>query len=127
VRSLDAAIAAKLVETLPPLARLEQAALLEMAVMPDHVHVLVELSPASVVSRLVQRFKGATARFANRDGWSTRLLCWEKGYDSRSIGRQAIPAVKSYLDTQAQKHHMPLMARWSGPGRADRAAGARAS
>lgn len=113
--SLDDDMTAHLETALHRLAAAENATILELAVLPSHVHVVVEVSALNDLPRLVQRLKGASARFANRDGWSSRgrTLRWDPGYDARTIARMALPDIRRYLDRQAEKHHMPMLARWS--------------
>lgn len=113
--SLDEEIAAHLREALPRLAGLEGASLIELAIVGTHVHAVVEVTALTDIPRLVQRMKGASARFANRDGWSStgRLLRWERGYDARTVARSGLPQLRHYLDGQAEKHGRPLLVRWS--------------
>lgn len=80
----------------------------EIGVVPDHVHLLLELPPAYDVPRLVQGLKGASARLANRDGIShNKSLRWDTGYDLRSVGLKQLPAVASYIRLQELKHGSP--------------------
>jgi len=113
--SIDAEIAGHLKEALPRFAVVERAAIVEGVILPSHVHLIAELERLADVSRLVQRLKGASSRFANRDGWSSRgrLLRWEPGYDARSVARQNLPSLIAYFDHQAQHHGTPVLARWS--------------
>ncbi|OGU00679.1 MAG: hypothetical protein A2085_02820 [Gemmatimonadetes bacterium GWC2_71_10] len=122
VMSIDQALAGKLAKALPSLAMAESAAILELAIMPDHVHAVVELTTRTDVPRLVQRMKGASARFANRDGWTRTHLRWERGYDARTVARDGLGRVRAYLDSQSEHHGRPLLARWTGPSRAEQAA-----
>ncbi len=114
-RSIDGEIAGRLGEALHRLAAVEQASILELAVLPSHVHAVVEVSALSSLPRLVQRLKGASARFANRDRWSSRgrILRWDPGYDARTVAPLALPQLRRYFDGQADHHRMPLLHRWS--------------
>ena len=118
---IDHSIAARLIELLPALAMAEHSGLLEIAVLPTHVHVVAELTRRSDIPQLVQRLKGASARFANRDGWSDKRLRWDRGYDARSMSRGAMKRVRAYLDDQPKHHELPMLARWSGPPRVEQA------
>ncbi len=44
------------------------ARVIEIGIVPNHVHLLLELPAAFDVPRLVQGLKGASARLANREG-----------------------------------------------------------
>jgi len=48
------------------------ARVVEIGVVSDHVHLLLELPPVYDAPRLVQGLKGASARLANRDGHASR-------------------------------------------------------
>src|SRR5260221_8381917 len=48
------------------------ARVMEMGIVRDHVHLLLELPPVYDAPRLVQGLKGASARIANRDGHTGR-------------------------------------------------------
>ena len=84
------------------------ARVIEIGVVPDHVHLLLELPPAYDVPRLVQGLKGASARLANRDGHARHeSLRWDAGYDLRSVGLKQLPQVASYIRHQELKHGAP--------------------
>jgi len=66
-------------------------AVLELAVMPDHVHMFVTAPPDVAPATLIQRVKSITAREVfNRFPAIKRLLwggaLWERGYFVRSSG-----------------------------------------
>jgi len=84
------------------------ARVIEIGVVPDHVHLLLALPPAYDVPRLVQGLKGASARLANRDGHSrNKAFRWETGYDLRSVGIKQLPHVANYIRLQELKHGSP--------------------
>jgi putative transposase len=84
------------------------ARVIEIGVVSDHVHLLLELPPVYDVPRLVQGLKGASARLANRDGVSRhKSLRWATGYDLRSLGIRQLPHVAEYVRTQELKHGSP--------------------
>ncbi|OLB49397.1 MAG: hypothetical protein AUI08_08130 [Gemmatimonadetes bacterium 13_2_20CM_2_65_7] len=73
---------------------------IEIGVVPNHVHLLLQLPPAYDVPRLVQGLKGASARLANRDGFSqNNSLRWETGYD-RINPNDTIPISPWHLTTR---------------------------
>lgn len=84
------------------------ARVIEIGIVPNHVHLLLELPPSYEVPRLVQGLKGASARLANRDGHSRNAsLRWEAGYDLRSVGPKQLPQVANYIRLQELKHGSP--------------------
>jgi putative transposase len=86
-------------------AKRHSARVIELGIVPDHVHVLLELPPAFDVPRLVQGLKGASARIANRDGVAGHeSLQWAQGYDLRSIGLRQLSTAVAYVREQARRH-----------------------
>jgi putative transposase len=93
---------------------------LEMGIVSNHVHAILQLPPVIDIPRLVQGLKGASARIANRDGLMPRArLRWADGYDLRSVGLRQLPNALRYVSTQAD-HHPDLAIRPSGPHGAER-------
>jgi putative transposase len=81
------------------------ARLIELGVVRDHVHVLLDLPPKYDVPRLVQGLKGASARVANRDGIAGHeSLRWAQGYDLRSVSPRQLRDAVEYVRGQAHHH-----------------------
>jgi len=82
-----------------------RARAIEIGVVSDHVHVLLELPAAFDVPRMVQGLKGASARLANRDGIAGHTpLQWAQGYDLRSVGVEQLRRVAEYVREQERRH-----------------------
>jgi len=109
---IDEAVAEFLLRFLLAEAKRHGARVVEIGVVRDHIHLLLELPPAYDVPRLVQGLKGASARLANRDGVSrNKSLRWEAGYDLRSVGIRQLPQVAAYVRDQELKHGSPRPTR----------------
>jgi REP element-mobilizing transposase RayT len=81
------------------------ARVVELGIVRDHVHVVVELPATFDVPRLMQGLKGASARIANRDGIAAHeSLRWAQGYDLRSIGVGQLRRVIAYVQGQNGRH-----------------------
>ena len=105
---IDQAVAEFLAKFLLAETKRHGARVVEIGIVPDHVHLLLELPPAYDVPRLVQGLKGASARIANRDGIShNKSLRWDPGYDLRSVGIRQLPQVANYVRLQELKHGSP--------------------
>jgi putative transposase len=105
---IDTAVADFLARFLLAETKRHNARVVEIGIVRDHVHLLLELPPAYDVPRLVQGLKGASARLANRDGHSAhKSLRWEPGYDCRSVGLRQLPNVAAYVRDQELKHGSP--------------------
>src|SRR5438034_1377594 len=69
--------AAFLRRVLPEIARRHDARVIELGIVRNHVHLVLELPARVDIPRLVQGLKGASARIANRDGIMLRArLRW---------------------------------------------------
>ena len=90
---------------LPHIARRHDVRVVEIGIVRNHVHLIVELSPSPDIPRLVQGLKGASARIANRDGYMPRArLQWAAGYDFRSIGVPDLQRAIAYVRDQDRRH-----------------------
>jgi len=97
--------AALLRRLLPEIARRHGTRVIELGIVRNHVHLVIELSPRIDIPRLVQGLKGASARIANRDGVMPRArLRWANGYDLRSLGTRDLSRAIRYVRTQAESH-----------------------
>jgi REP element-mobilizing transposase RayT len=100
---IDRAVAEFVQLFLPTMARQERAAIVELGLVDNHVHAIVRAHPNTRLPRLVQRFKGAGARLANKKGIATQSLGlrWAKGYNIESVGPRALDAARGYVRSQA--------------------------
>jgi putative transposase len=76
------------------------------ALMPDHVHLVVALTPSDRVSEAVQYFKGNTARFLREKFPRLREApsLWSEGYYVESVGLKNVKQVLSYVSRQEEHH-----------------------
>jgi len=107
--------AAFLRRMLPEIARRHGTRVIELGIVQNHVHAVIELPPRVDIPRLVQGLKGASARIANRDGLMPRArLRWVDGYDLRSLGVRDLRRAIRYVRTQSDRH--PGLAIDDNPG-----------
>src|SRR5438445_1146275 len=101
---IHSAAAAFLRRVLPEIARRHGARVIDLGIVRNHVHLVVELSARIDIPRLVQGLKGASARIANRDGIMPRArLRWADGYDLRSLGVRDLKRAITYVRTQSDR------------------------
>ena len=76
--------------------------LLELEVMPDHVHLLVDVHPQFGINRLIKRLKGATSRELRKRHLSCRRLpsLWTNSTFVSTVGGAPIQIVKQYIENQ---------------------------
>lgn len=72
---LVSGVDARLKEVLSEVAAETQAEIIELEVMPDHVHLLVEVDPQFGIHRLIKRMKGRSSRLLRQEfPWLKRRL-----------------------------------------------------
>jgi len=77
--------------------------LIEMEVMPDHVHVLVNVDPQYGIHRLVKTIKGRSSRIIRTDFPSikSRLpTLWTNSYFVVTTGGAPLEVIKQYIEQQ---------------------------
>lgn len=76
---------------------------IEVKVMPDHLHLLVEVDPQFGIHRFVKRVKGVSSRLLRSEFPSlrTRLpTLWTNSYFVSTVGGAPLTAVKQYIESQ---------------------------
>ena len=93
----------------------ERAQILALGIVSTHVHSLIALNVSADIPRLIQRFKGASARVAMRDniGPRQRPLRWAKGYDLRSVSPGNAARAADYVEAQSLHHPDEAIAGWT--------------
>ena len=72
--------------------------------MPDHVHVLVGISPDVAVSDLVRDIKANSSKWINRKRWIMGGFEWQTGFAAFSYAHSQLDAVVRYIKNQ-EAHH----------------------
>jgi REP element-mobilizing transposase RayT len=70
----------------------------------DHIHVLVHFATTITIARLVQEFKGCSARVANLQ-FPDHLLKWQGGYGVFPVTPAQKIRVVQYIQNQYDHHH----------------------
>ena len=76
---------------------------LGMEVMPDHVHMLLDIDPTIGVNVVIARIKGKTAHILNREFPElTRKLptLWTRSKFIATVGSVSLDVVKKYIEEQ---------------------------
>ena len=79
------------------------AEVLEMEVMPDHVHLLVEVDPQFGIARLVRSIKGRSSRILRREFlWCRKYMpsLWTNSWFVATAGGAPLEIVKQYIEQQ---------------------------
>ena len=75
--------------------------LLEAGGIPDHVHLLVKLTPSHRLADLLRDVK------ANSSGWMKERVpgfAWQDGYAAFSVSESQFDAVAAYIRGQKEHH-----------------------
>ena len=77
--------------------------ILEMEVMPDHVHMLVEVDPQLGIHKAVKRIKGRSSHDLREEfPWLKKRLptLWTNSYFVSTVGGAPLEAVRKYIEDQ---------------------------
>ena len=80
-----------------------QAEIIELEVMPDHVHLLVEVDPQYGIHRLVKQIKGYSSRILRQEfPWLRSRIptLWTNSYFVSTVGGSPLEAIKKYIENQ---------------------------
>lgn len=75
----------------------------EMEVMPDHVHMLVEVDPQLGIHKAVKRIKGRSSHDLREEfPWLKRRLpsLWTNSYFVSTVGGAPLAAARRYIEDQ---------------------------
>jgi putative transposase len=79
------------------------ADIIEMEVMPDHVHLLIEVSPQLGIHRFIKNIKGYTSRVLRQEfkNLKTQLpVLWTNSYCVITVGGAPLSVIKQYIENQ---------------------------
>ena len=77
--------------------------LIEMEVMPDHVHLLLEVDPQFGIHRAVKQIKGYTSRVLRSEFPTLRSRLpslWTNSYFVSTVGGAPLSIIKQYIENQ---------------------------
>jgi len=78
--------------------------LIEINIMPDHVHILIGLEPDKSISDLVRDIKSNSSGLINSRRWIPGEFNWQKGFGAFSYSHSQIDKVVKYINNQ-ELHH----------------------
>jgi putative transposase len=77
--------------------------IIELEVMPDHVHLLAEVDPQFGVAKLVRYIKGRSSRLLRQEfPWLKSRLptLWTNSYFVSTVGGAPVSVIKQYIENQ---------------------------
>jgi putative transposase len=80
-----------------------KAELIELEVMPEHVHILVECDPQFGIAKLIRYIKGRSSRLLRQEfPWLKSRLptLWTNSYFVSTVGGAPLEVIKQYIENQ---------------------------
>ena len=77
--------------------------IIEMEIMPDHVHLLLEVDPQFGIHRAVKNIKGKASRILRAEFISLRTRLpslWTNSYFVATVGGAPLEVIKQYIESQ---------------------------
>jgi putative transposase len=100
---LEEKVAKRLEQIIREVCKEHQAEILSMEIMPDHVHLLVEVDPQFGIHRLVKLIKGRSSRYLRQEfrELTTRMpTLWTNSYFVSTVGGAPLSVIKQYIENQ---------------------------
>jgi len=83
--------------------RKQQAKIIEMEIMPDHVHLLVEVDPQYGIHKFIKQVKGASSTILRKEfkHLTTKLpTLWTNSYFVSTVGGAPLSVIKQYIESE---------------------------
>lgn len=96
----------RLKELLAEKARQIDIEIVQMEIMPDHVHLFVKATPVNSPHYIVQQLKGYTSRLLRQEfpSLKSRLpSLWTRSYYCESVGHISEETVQKYIEDQKNR------------------------
>lgn len=96
----------RLKELIKSIATEIQVDIIEIEIMPDHVHLLLEVDPQFGIHRAVKYIKGKTSRILREEyPWLRSRLptLWTNSYFCSTVGGAPMSIIKQYIENQKYK------------------------
>ncbi len=93
----------RLKELIKEICQTNRIDLLEMEIMPDHVHLLLEVDPQYGIHKAVKQIKGETSRILRKEykHLTTKLpTLWTNSYFVSTVGGSPLSVIKKYIQSQ---------------------------
>lgn len=100
---LDNGIDARLKELIENICQESNICVIEMGIMPDHVHLLKKVDPQYGINRAVRHIKGTTSHILRSEfpQLKSRLpALWTNSCFVSTVGGAPLEAIKQYIENQ---------------------------
>ena len=96
-------VANSLKELIIEICNINQAELIKLEILPDHVHLLVDVDPQIGIHKLIKRIKARTSRElrSKYPFLKTKLpTLWTNSYFVSTVGGAPLSVIKQYIENQ---------------------------
>ena len=96
----------RLKELIESIATEIQVDIIEIEIMPDHVHILLEVDPQFGIHKAVKNIKGKTSRILRQEfPWLRSRIptLWTNSYFCSTVGGAPLSIIKQYIENQKLK------------------------
>lgn len=96
-------VATRLEQIITEIAEERKAEIIELEIMPNHVHLLVELAPQYGIHKLVKQMKGRSSRLLRTEfpDLKSRIpTLWTNSYFISTVGGAPLAVIKQYIENQ---------------------------
>ncbi len=96
-------IAERLENLIKEKAAMLKTEIIELEIMPDHVHLLIEVDPQFGIHKLVKNIKGYTSKILRQEfkELKTKLpTLWTNSYFVSTVGGAPLSIIKQYIENQ---------------------------
>jgi len=83
-------------------AQKQSAGIIEMEIMPDHIHMLVEVEPQYGIHRFIKNVKGVSSYILRKEfkHLTTKLpTLWTNSYFVSTVGGAPLAVIKQYIES----------------------------
>ena len=84
--------------------RSQKGCLIEIGGVEDHIHLLVNLSPAKSISEAIQEIKACSSKWSNEQFELSEKFAWQKGYGVFTVSYSQIESISRYVQNQVEHH-----------------------
>jgi len=79
---------------------------MEMEIMPDHVHLILDTKPTDAIGIVIGRLKGYTSKYLREEFPELRRrlpTLWTNSYFASTVGGVTLSVLKKYIENQKGK------------------------
>ena len=81
------------------------ASVIAIGGMDEHIHILICLSLVTPIADLVRIVKSKSSRWINEYQFCRAKFSWQRGYSAFSVSASGVSRVKAYIQNQRAHHH----------------------